>query len=193
MLICVLKYHIQQKKWANVPLYERRDILCKFAELVAAKKNSLAKLLSDEPGKPITEAIEVINNTKIFVKGYVERAKQMYGINMPAGIEPGQEKCVQYTVQEPLGVVAAIIPFNFPCDLFWQKVPSTLIMGNDVIIKPYTYDPLTLSRYGELLFKAGVPSGVVNVLYGEGKIVGQGLANHPLVNFVSLTGSTYAG
>lgn len=190
---CVKVAHKAQKKWAKMPMHERGDILCKFAELVEAEKDSLAKLLSDETGKPITEAIGEINNTKIFVHGYVERAKHMYGINIPAGIEPGQEKCVQYTVQEPLGVVAAIIPFNFPCDLFGQKVPSALIMGNAVIIKPSTYNPLTLSRYGELLIKAGVPEGVVNVLHGEGKVVGQGLAAHPLVHCVSLTGSTAAG
>lgn len=111
----------------------------------------------------------------------------MHGINIPAVIEPRQEKCVQYTVQEPLGVVAAIIPFNFLYDLFGHKDPSALIMGNSVIIKPSTYNPLTLSRYGEILIKSGVPSGVVNVFHGEGKIVGRGLANLPLVNCVTLT------
>ena len=190
---CVKVAHQAQKEWAKMPMHKRGEILYKFAELVEQEKDSLAKLLSDETGKPITEAIAEISNTKIFVHGYVEKAKHMYGINIPAGIEPGQEKCIQYTVQEPLGVVAAIIPFNFPCDLFGQKVPSALIMGNSVIIKPSTYNPLTLSRYGELLIKAGVPAGVVNVLHGEGKIVGQGLANHPLVHCVSLTGSTQAG
>lgn len=190
---CVKVAHEAQKAWAKMPMHERGDILYKFADLVEENKESLARLLSDETGKPIKEAIAEIGNTKIFVHGYVERAKHMYGINIPAGIEPGQEKTVQYTVQEPLGVVATIIPFNFPCDLFGQKVPSALIMGNAVIIKPSTYNPLTLSRYGELLVKAGVPAGVVNILHGDGKVVGQALAAHPLVHCVSLTGSTAAG
>ncbi len=185
--------HKAQKKWYSIPMHERGEILKKFAVLVERDKESLAKLLSDETGKPIKEARAEIGNTKIFVNGYVERAKHMYGINIPSGTEPGQEKNIQFTVQEPLGVVACIIPFNFPCDLFGQKVPSALIMGNSVIIKPSTYNPLTLTRYTELLLEAGVPEGVVNIIHGEGKIVGQALAANPLVHCVSLTGSTAAG
>lgn len=190
---CVNIAHEAQKEWAKMPMYERGVILRKFADLVDEEKDNLAKLLSDETGKPITEAKAEIGNIRMFVDGYVERAKHLYGINIPTGSEPGQGNTVQYTVRYPLGVIACIIPFNFPSDLFGQKVPSALIMGNAVIIKPSTYNPLTLTRYGELLLKAGVPAGVVNVLHGEGKIVGQGLAAHPKVHCVSLTGSTAAG
>ena len=185
--------HNALKKWKDMPMYERGYILEKFASLVEENKEALARLLSDETGKPIKEARGEIANTKTFVHGYVERAKHMYGINIPLGIEPGQEKTIQYTVQEPLGVVACIIPFNFPCDLFGQKVPSALIMGNTVIVKPSTYNPLTLTKYCELLLQAGVPEGVINVIHGEGKTVGQALAAHPKVHCVSLTGSTQAG
>ena len=185
--------HKAQKSWAKVPMHERAEILKEFAKLVEEEKESLSKLLSDETGKPICEAEAEIGNTKIFINGYIERAKHMYGMNIPVGSEPGQESTIQFTVQEPLGVVACIIPFNFPCDLFGQKVPSALIMGNSVIIKPSTYNPLTLTRYTELLLKAGVPAGVVNVIHGEGKIVGQALASNKLVHCVSLTGSTAVG
>ncbi|MEG0021360.1 MAG: aldehyde dehydrogenase family protein [Bacilli bacterium] len=185
--------NIAYKKWSKTPMHERGEILKKFACLVENEKESLSKLLSDETGKPISEAIAEIGNTKIFVNGYVERAKHMYGLNIPVGSEPGQESTIQFTVQEPLGVVACIIPFNFPCDLFGQKVPSALIMGNSVIIKPSSCNPLTLSRYVELLLKAGVPAGVVNIIHGKGEIVGHELAAHPLVHCVSLTGSTRAG
>ena len=182
-----------QKVWANMPIYQRGEILKKFVNLVEQHKDKLAALLSAETGKPITEAIAEVGNTKIFVDGYVEKAKHLYGINIPTGIEPGQEKSIQYTVREPLGVVACIIPFNFPCDLFGQKVPSALIMGNSVIVKPSSYNPLTLTKYVELLLAAGVPEGVVNVIHGQGKVVGQALAAHPLVHCVTLTGSTQAG
>lgn len=185
--------HAACKGWENTPMHVRGEILKKFATLVERDKDALAKLLSDETGKPITEAIAEIGNTKIFVNGYVERAKHMYGINIPAGIEPGQEKNVQYTVQAPLGVVACIIPFNFPCDLFGQKVPSALIMGNSVIVKPSTCNPLTLSKYVELLVEAGIPEGVINIIHGEGKVVGHALAAHPLIHCISLTGSTTVG
>lgn len=182
-----------QKVWENISMYQRGEILKRFITLVERDKLSLAKLLSDETGKPITEAIAEVSNTKVFVEAYVERAKHLYGINIPLGIEPGQENTIQYTMRQPLGVVACIIPFNFPLDLFGQKVPSALIMGNAVIIKPSTYNPLTLTKYTELLIEAGVPEGVVNCIHGEGKVVGQALAAHPLIHCVSLTGSTAAG
>src|SRR5699024_5644538 len=130
---------------------------------------------------------------QISVPAFVERAKHLYGEAIPAGQEIGQEKTIQITVQEPLGVVAAIIPFNFPCDLFGQKVPSALMMGNAVIVKPSTYNPLTLTKLVYLLIKAGVSIGAAEVLHGDGKTVGQGLAAHEGVDLVSLTGSTAAG
>lgn len=182
-----------QKKWDEVPLYERGNILEKFAELVERDKDELASTLCKETGKPIKEARAEIANTKVFVSAYVERAKHLYGINIPTGNEPGQENTVQFTVRQPLGVVACIIPFNFPCDLFGQKVPSALIMGNAVIVKPSTYNPLTLHKYCLLLKEAGIPDGVINCLSGDGPVVGQALARHKGVHLISVTGSTAVG
>ena len=184
---------IGQKVWAKVPIHERGKILMKFNELVKSHRDELAKLLSDETGKPITEAYGEIDNVDIGVPAFVEKAKHEYGHLIPRGSEKGNERTIQYTVQEPLGVVAAIIPFNFPSDLFCQKVPSALMMGNSVIVKPSTYNPLTLTKYVELLIEAGVPYGAIEVLHGDGKTVGQGLAAHKGVALVSLTGSTAAG
>lgn len=181
------------KTWAEIPLYERGNILEKFAELVESQKDELANLLSNETGKPIKEARAEISNMKTFVHGYVEKAKHEYGNVIPAGSEPGQEKTIQMTVQEPIGVVACIIPFNFPSDLFGQKVPSALIMGNSVIVKPSTYNPLTLHKYCELLQEAGVPAGVINCISGDGRIVGAALAKHKDINLISVTGSTNVG
>lgn len=182
-----------QKAWAKMPLHERGHILYKYVELVEKNASELAKLLSDETGKPITEAEAEIANQRTFVEGYVEKAKHLYGINIPVGNEMGQEHTIQFTTQSPLGVVACIIPFNFPCDLFGQKVPSALIMGNAVIVKPSTYNPLTLHRLVALLVEAGVPAGVIQVLSGDGPVVGQALAAHPGVHLVSVTGSTQVG
>ena len=181
------------KTWAEIPLYDRGNILEKFAELVESQKDELANLLSNETGKPIKEARAEISNMKTFVHGYVEKAKHEYGNVIPAGSEPGQEKTIQMTVQEPIGVVACIIPFNFPSDLFGQKVPSALIMGNSVIVKPSTYNPLTLHKYCELLQEAGVPAGVINCISGDGRIVGAALAKHKDINLISVTGSTNVG
>ena len=182
-----------QKAWAKVPLHERGRILEKFVDLVERDKEDLAVLLCKETGKPIKEARTEIGNIRNFVYGYVERAKHLYGINIPTGSEPGQENTVQFTIRQPLGVVACIIPFNFPSDLFGQKVPSALIMGNAVIVKPSTYNPLTLHRYCLLLKEAGVPDGVISCLSGDGPTTGQALARHKGVHLVSVTGSTAVG
>lgn len=179
--------------WAKYPMYKRGEILYKFAELVERNKKELAFLLCNETGKPIKEAKAEIDNLKLFVHGYVEKAKHEYGNVIPAGTEKGQEKTIQYTVQEPLGVVACIIPFNFPSDLFGQKVPSALIMGNSVIVKPSTANPLTLHRYCELLREAGIPNGVINCISGNGSKVGAALASNKDVALISVTGSTEVG
>jgi len=182
-----------QKEWEKVPVHERGRILLKFAELVKEDAENLASLLSQETGKPITEARAEIANVQISVPAFVEQAKHLYGNVVPAGTEPGQESTIQVTMRQPVGVVAAIIPFNFPIDLFGQKVPPALMMGNSIIVKPSTYNPLTLTKLVYMLRKAGVPAGAVEVLHGEGKTVGQGLARHKGVHLVSLTGSTAAG
>ncbi len=100
---------------------------------------------------------------------------------------------MQITKRYPIGVIAAIIPFNFPSDLFCQKVPPALMMGNSIIVKPSNYNPLTLIEYVKLMLEAGVPAGCIQVLTGDGPTVGQALARHPGVHLVSLTGGTAAG
>ena len=184
---------IEQKKWEKVSIYERADILYKFVDLVEENKERLARLLSDETGKPIKEARGEIANVRIGVRGFVEKAKHLYDNSVPVGQEAGQEKTMQVTKRYPLGVIAAIIPFNFPSDLFCQKVPPALMMGNSIIVKPSNYNPLTLIEYVKLMIEAGVPAGVIQVLTGDGPIVGQALAGHPGVHLVSLTGGTAAG
>ena len=191
--MCVKEAAKAQKEWAKMPMHERGDILYKFVDLVEAKAEELAQLLSKETGKPIKEAMGEIGNTRSFVYGYVEKAKHEYGNVIPAGTEKGQEKTIQMTFQEPLGVVGCIIPFNFPCDLFGQKVPSALIMGNSVIVKPSTYNPLTVHTYCNLLMEAGVPMGVINCISGDGPTTGEYLAKHPMVNLMTVTGSTAVG
>ena len=184
---------IEQKKWEKVSIYDRADILYKFVDLVEENKERLARLLSDETGKPIKEARGEIANVRIGVRGFVEKAKHLYDNSVPVGQEAGQEKTMQVTKRYPLGVIAAIIPFNFPSDLFCQKVPPALMMGNSIIVKPSNYNPLTLIEYVKLMIEAGVPAGVIQVLTGDGPTVGQALAGHPGVHLVSLTGGTAAG
>ena len=184
---------IEQKKWEKVSIYERAEILYRFVELIEKDKERLARLLSNETGKPITEARGEIANVKIGVRAFVEKAKHFYGESIPAGTEAGQETTMQITKRYPVGVIAAIIPFNFPSDLFCQKVPPALLMGNSIIVKPSNYNPLTLTVYVELMIQAGVPAGCIQILTGDGPKAGQALARHKGVHLVSLTGGTAAG
>lgn len=182
-----------QKEWESKSVVERCKVLSKFAELVLRDKDSLADTLSRETGKPIKEAIAEIANIQIGVPAYVEKVKHEYGNLIYRGTEAGQENTIQYTIQQPLGVVGAIIPFNFPSDIFINKVPPALLMGNAVVLKPASVNPLTLTKYVELLVEAGVPAGVISVVHGSGSVVGTALTSSPLINMISLTGSTEAG
>ena len=123
-------------------MHQRGRILNRFVELVEEHADDLAWLLSSETGKPIKEAIAEIGNCRNFVNGYVEKAKHLYGESLIGEAEPGQEKCMQITVREPIGVIAAIIPFNFPCDLFGQK--DTICFNNGEM--PLLLSHLTIIR-----------------------------------------------
>jgi succinate-semialdehyde dehydrogenase/glutarate-semialdehyde dehydrogenase len=182
-----------QKKWAQVPVCEKGEILMKFVALVEENKEKLARTLSDETGKPITEARGEIANIPISFKGFVEKAKHLYGEVIPNGQEKNQERHVLLTVREPIGVVACVIPFNFPCDLFDQKVAPTLLAGNAAIVKPSTDNPLTLCMLTELLVKAGVTDGAIQIVTGRGSQVGSWLCKNPDVHAITLTGSTEVG
>jgi succinate-semialdehyde dehydrogenase/glutarate-semialdehyde dehydrogenase len=182
-----------QKIWAKVPLHEKGDILLKFLALVEENKEKLARTLSQETGKPITEARGEIANIPIAFKAFIERAKHLYGEIIPNGQEKNQEHNVLLTVREPIGVVACVIPFNFPCDLFDQKVAPALLAGNAAIVKPSTDNPLTLCMLTELLVKAGVTNGAIQVLTGRGSQVGNWLCKHPDVHAITFTGSTEVG
>ena len=182
-----------QKIWAKKPVTEKAEIMDKFLTLVERDKEDLARLLSTETGKPIREARAEIGNIPISFKAFSEKAKHLYGEVLPAGQEKGQEKNILITQREPLGVVACIIPFNFPCDLFDQKVAPALLAGNAAIIKPSTDNPLTLCRLTELLAEAGVTPGAVSIVTGRGSVVGNELCKNPAVHAITFTGSTSVG
>ena len=106
-----------QKEWAKTSVTQRADILHRFVEIVEQNKEMLAQTLCAENGKPITEARAEIGNISIAFPAFAEHAKHFYGTLIPQGTEAGQETTLQLVTREPIGVVACIIPFNFPCDL----------------------------------------------------------------------------
>lgn len=181
-----------QKEWEKFSITERADVLYKFIDIVELNKESLAQTLSAENGKPITEARAEIGNISIAFKAFAEHAKHYYGSIIPPGTEAGQEKHIQMVTREPIGVVACIIPFNFPCDLYDQKVAPALMMGNAAIVLPSSDNPLTLMRLTEMLVDAGVPDGAIQCLTAPGAVKDAAVSD-PRVHLVTLTGSTEVG
>ncbi|MDR2493155.1 MAG: aldehyde dehydrogenase family protein [Coriobacteriales bacterium] len=181
-----------QKAWALVPVHERAAILYRFLHIVAQNAEELAQLLCAENGKPISEARAEIGNISIGFAGFIEHAKHFYEKVIPAGTEKGQDANLQIVTREPVGVVVCVIPFNFPCDLFDQKVAPALMMGNAPIVLPSSDNPLTLLRLTEMLLDAGLPAGVAQCVTAPGRVK-EAAIKDPRVGLVTLTGSTAVG
>lgn len=181
-----------QKEWARVPVWKRAEVLKKFLGLVEENKEDLAQTLCAENGKPIVEARAEIGNIPIGFNGFIEHAKHYYGSIIPAGTEQGQDTNLQLITREPIGVVVCVIPFNFPCDLFDQKVAPALMMGNAAIVLPSSDNPLTLMKLTGLLVEAGVPDGAIECLTAPGAVK-EAATTDPRVHLVTLTGSTEVG
>jgi len=191
--LAVAKALEAQSIWAKVPVHQKVEIMYQFLKLVEENKEDLARTLSDETGKPIVEARNEIANIPIAFRAFSEKAKHLYGETIPAGMEAGQERNILITKREPIGVIACVIPFNFPCDLFDQKVAPALLAGNAAIVKPSTDNPLTLCKLTAMLVEAGVTDGAIQIVTGRGSKMGGWLCGNPDVHAITLTGSTEVG
>jgi len=179
-----------QPAWAKMPVRERCKILRKFSAACIEKRMELGKILSKETGKPyLAESVWEFDSVAYVFDGACEIAMHHYGKTLPIATEPGYDTDVQFTVNEPLGVIACIIPYNFPAALWAFKVAASLAAGNAVVIKAPSYDP-TMSK---MLVDAGVPGGVVNCLTGKGSLVGDWLVDDFRIASVNFTGSTETG
>ena len=181
------------KSWKKTPVYKRVDLVNRFLTLVDQNRTGLGRLLSLESGKTITETAIEMNNIFTAWHAFAEKAKHLYDTVIPAGLEYNHDNNVVLTRREPLGVVACIIPFNFPCNLFNQKVAPAILAGNCVIVKPATDNPLTICRLVALMREAGFPDGVVQVVTGRGSSIGEYLSTHKGIDAITLTGSTTVG
>lgn len=181
-----------KKIWRETPLHERSKILLKFSEKIGECKEELSELLCRETGKAIKEARAEINLVPNIFRSFIEGANHLYGITIPDS-QPGGENDVIFTRREPLGTVICIIPFNFPASTYAYKVAPALAVGNSVIIKPPSDNPLTLIRMTELLLECGVPGDAAQIVTGNGSVVGKHLVGSPKADAVSLTGSTAVG
>jgi lactaldehyde dehydrogenase len=177
----------------SIPSYRRYQILRKVSELISANQAELSVLLAKENGKPIRQTTEEVKCTAYIFESFAEEAKRIIGEVIPMDAQPGNERHFSYTIRQPIGVVAAIVPFNYPVELFAHKAAPALAAGNALIVKPPDACPLTLLRIAELILEAGVPAEAFQMITGPGLIIGEALATSPVVDMITITGSTGTG
>ncbi len=184
----VARRRFDEGVWRNTPVRRRRDVLRAIADLVRRDQERLASLESANAGKPIVAArgeIAAVATTFDFYAGAVDK---FHGQTIP-----GNADGTLMTFREPIGVCAAITPWNFPMLILSWKTAPALAMGNSVVVKPAELTPLTTLALAELAIEAGLPSGVFNVVTGKGSETGEALVRHEAVGKISFTGSTEVG
>lgn len=175
--------------WKQKTAKERSALLRTWFNLIVENQEDLAVILSTEQGKPITESRGEILYGASFIEWFAEEAKRTYGDVIPHD-KQGRRLVV---IKQPVGVVAAITPWNFPNAMITRKVGPALAAGCTVIIKPASETPLSALALVALAEQAGIPKGVVNVVTGSSREIGSVLTTHPVVKKVSFTGSTGVG
>ncbi|WP_226681570.1 NAD-dependent succinate-semialdehyde dehydrogenase [Sutcliffiella horikoshii] len=175
--------------WRNYTAYERADILNKWFLLLEENKKLIAETLTKEQGKPFREALGEVGYANSFVDWYKEEGKRIYGETIPSS---SKEKRVLIQKQ-PVGVVAAITPWNFPAAMITRKVAPALAAGCTVIVKPAGQTPLTALLLAKYADEAGVPKGVLQVITGKSSVIGEALMKHKDVKKLTFTGSTEIG
>lgn len=179
----------QRGDWSRLHPSERKDILIRFSKLITRRRRELAVMESLDSGKPILDCETIdIPETIHTIKWHAELIDKIYDQVGPSG-----DDALSMIVREPLGVVAAVLPWNFPLLMMAWKIGPALAAGNSVIVKPAEQTSLTALRLAEIAHMAGVPRGVLQVLPGDGPGVGEPLGRHMGVDMVSFTGSTETG
>ena len=177
------------RPWAAKTAKERSATLRRWFDLIVEARNDLATILTSEQGKPFAEALGEIDYAASYVEFYAEEAKRIAG-----EILPSHRADARILVQrQPLGVVAAITPWNFPAAMITRKVAPALAAGCTVVVKPAPETPLTALALAELARRAGFPAGTFNVVTGDAVAIGGVLTSHPAVRLVGFTGSTPTG
>ncbi|WP_068547421.1 NAD-dependent succinate-semialdehyde dehydrogenase [Thalassotalea crassostreae] len=176
--------------WKKTTANERASIMRRWFNLIMEHQQDLAKILTAEQGKPLAEASGEIGYGAAFIEWFAEEAKRVYGDTIPA---PSGDKRI-VVIKQPVGVVAAITPWNFPNAMIARKAAAALAAGCTFIVRPATQTPLSALALAELAQRAGVPAGVFNVVVGDNaRAMGQILTSHPDVDKFTFTGSTGVG
>jgi len=183
-----------QTDWAARTTRERTDLIRKAAGIIRSRRLELGKLLSLESGKPyMAEAVWEFDSVAFVLEASCEVAKHHYGAVMPPSTESGYDEDLQLTLHLPRGVIAAIIPFNFPPAIWSFKIGGALAAGNVVIVKAPHQNPLAVIECHKILIEAGIPAAVVQCLTGDGPRVGGALVADPRLDMINFTGSTHTG
>ena len=178
---------------ADMPAYRRSEILARTAALITERKRDLAETIAIEAGKALKFAlIEVDRAISTFTLA-AEEARRVHGETIPLDAVPAGEGYFGFWLRRPVGVIAAVSPFNFPLNLVAHKVAPAIAAGNVVVLKPASTTPITAVKLCEILEIAGLPAGAINLVVGPGSTVGEWLVTDPRVDKITFTGSPPVG
>ncbi|HAT1610845.1 TPA: NADP-dependent succinate-semialdehyde dehydrogenase [Raoultella planticola] len=175
--------------WRQLTAKERAAILRRWFDLMMANQDDLARLMTLEQGKPLAEAKGEIGYAASFIEWFAEEGKRIYGDTIPG--HPADKRLI--VIKQPIGVTAAITPWNFPAAMITRKAGPALAAGCTMVLKPASQTPFSALALAELARRAGIPDGVFNVVTGSASAVGNELTGNPLVRKLSFTGSTEIG
>src|SRR5215203_5675134 len=178
-------------EWSQKDPDDRAALMRAGITKIQENSKEIAQLLTREQGKPFSEAMGELHHFLHGMNYYADLASKIEGVyaNLPSALG----RAYGMVIKKPIGVCAAIVPYNFPLTLMGTKVGPALAAGNTIVVKPANTTPLATLRVAELMQEAELPPGVLNVITGPGKEVGEALATHPEVRRVALTGSTQTG
>ncbi len=186
--IIVISEHAQAG-WKKVSGKDRAQVLRKWFDLIIANADDIAMIMTREQGKPLHEARGEVIYAASFIEWFAEEAKRIYGDTIP---HPQADKRIT-VLKQPIGVTAAITPWNFPAAMITRKAGAALAAGCSMIVRPAQATPLTALALGELAVRAGVPAGVLQIVSGSSSVIGGVLTSSPVVRKLSFTGSTEVG
>ncbi|WP_102348413.1 aldehyde dehydrogenase family protein [Bacillus sp. Marseille-P3661] len=180
-------------KMANMTSLQRSLILENLVERLKARKEEAAQIIAKEAAKPIRTARQEVERTIETYKFAAEEAKRIHGETLPLDAAAAGSGRVAYTSYEPLGVIGAITPFNFPMNLVAHKIGPAIAAGNTIVLKPASQTPLSSIFIAELLQESGLPAGALNIITGKGSVVGEKIVQDPRVKLITFTGSPEVG